>query len=174
MTNQERRAVIAGLRQATKRLIAERGAVNVGVDDLCAAAGIPAGSFTHVTGQPFARWILEAVARGHYGPAVPVTKARTDPHVLAAHLITIALELATAKGYKAVTRADIAARAKLHPATVHKLFPTCDKLDAAVMQAARNRNVLPVIAQGLAHKHPVALRATEAQRQAALAWAGAV
>lgn len=170
MTNQERRAIIAGLRQATVRLIRERGLANVSLEDMAVAAGFPAGSWRHITGQTPARWLLEASARGHYGPALPVIKGRTDPHVLTVHLLTIALELATAKGYKSVTRADIAARAKLHPATVHRLFPSCDALDRAVMAAARDRNCLPVLAQGLAHRHPVALRAPEAQRQAAALW----
>lgn len=157
---------------ATLDLINRYGAANVSAEDVCREAGVPVGSFQHITGRSWTRYMLELLNAGNYGPPKPLTKSRTDPLVMAAHLVTVALDQAATVGYKHLTRGAVAKAAGVHPATVYRVFPTTEHMDRAVMQAARDRNVPRVLAQGLAHGDPIATRASDDQKQAAAEWMG--
>jgi hypothetical protein len=158
------------IRDAAIKQIQQRGFINVALEGLCDAAGVPPGSFGHLTGKSFTRYMLELMHEGHYGPPRPVTKSRTDPTLLRAHVLTIALSLAEDVTYTELLRGVVASRAGVHPATVYRMFPSCRHMDAAVMDAAVARGNVRVLAQGLAARDPVALRAPVALRTAAAEW----
>lgn len=78
------------------------------------------------------------------------------------------VSLAERIGMHAVTRSGIAADTGLSVGTVSNAFGSMDALRDAVMAAAVDREILPVIAQGLAERHPAALNAPAELRRRAL------
>lgn len=83
-------------------------------------------------------------------------------------ILSAAMQLANLKGYKRVTRADIAKRAKIATGSVSYHFKSMDKLrDAMVVRAVEAKN-LKVLGQALANSHPLAKKAPEALRKAAV------
>lgn len=94
--------------------------------------------------------------------------SRLPPEERRAELLDVALKLAKRKGYLNLTRDGLAAAAKCSQGLVTKRFGAMDNLRREVMRAAVARGVLEVIAQGIAARDPVALRApAELKAQAA-------
>jgi AcrR family transcriptional regulator len=82
-------------------------------------------------------------------------------------ILAQALRLAAKKGYRNVMRQDIATAANTACGTVSYHFKDMAKLRSAVMQAAIDTKDLVVLAQGVADRHHVALKAPiELQRLA--------
>lgn len=92
------------------------------------------------------------------------TKKVSDDRILSA-----AARLATAVGYRHLTRRDVAANAGVWPATISQRWGTMPEFRAAVLRHAVARGMLAVIAQGLAARDPIARRARPAVREAAKA-----
>jgi len=93
---------------------------------------------------------------------------RLPPDERRAELLDVALNLAKRKGYLNLTRDGLALAAKCSQGLVTKRFGTMEKLRKEVMRAAVARGVLEVVAQGIAAKDPVAMRApSELKAQAA-------
>lgn len=86
------------------------------------------------------------------------------------HLIAAGLAAAAATGWRTLTREQIAARAGVSPALVSARLGTADSIRRAVMRAAVRERCVPVVAQGLAARHPAALKADESLRAAAAEW----
>lgn len=82
-------------------------------------------------------------------------------------ILTAAVSLAASRGLHDFSRLDVAVRSRLADATVSYHFGDMDKLRTAVMEHAVKNSVLAIIAQGLVHKHPAALKAPRALRERA-------
>ena len=90
-------------------------------------------------------------------------------------LLDAAMTEARKCGYNRVTREQIAARADCAPGLVSFYFGTMRQMKRAIMSEAIRTHNLPIIAQGLADRHPKAMRApVELRTAAAMTLAGVV
>jgi AcrR family transcriptional regulator len=94
---------------------------------------------------------------------------RFKPEVRREQILAAAIELAEKEGFNNLSRDGIAAYAGVAKGQIHHMFETMDKLRCAVMKAAVHREILPVIAQGLANGDKVAHEAPVWLKQKALA-----
>lgn len=84
-------------------------------------------------------------------------------------ILNAAIELAKEDGYQWITRDAVAARAGVSPATINNVFGTMVDLKRAVLRAAVEREIVEIVAQGLADRHQIAQDApSELKAQAAL------
>jgi AcrR family transcriptional regulator len=83
-------------------------------------------------------------------------------------VLDAALRLAADRGYRNIKRREIAAEAQVALGTVNNAFGTMDALRDAVMQAAVDRRVHAVVAQGITDRHPSAMAAPASLRGEAL------
>lgn len=86
-----------------------------------------------------------------------------------AALVSVGLRMAAVDGYQWLTRDSVAAEAGVAAGTVNNLFGSMVDFKRAVLQAAVDQGVLPVVAQGLADRHDIAVAAPETVKRAALA-----
>lgn len=93
---------------------------------------------------------------------------KLEPKVRKDQIMAAALAVAADAGFQNVTRERIADAATCSPASISNHFGTMTQMKRAIMRAAVNRKVLPIIAQGLAVRDPQALKAPEETKQAAL------
>ncbi len=84
-------------------------------------------------------------------------------------VLEAAIGLAEQHGMQAVTRPRVARESGLALGTVSNAFGSMDGLRDAVMAAAVDREILPVIAQGLAERYPAAVNAHPDLKSRALA-----
>ncbi len=91
-------------------------------------------------------------------------RATRDERILAA-----ALELAAAGNYRDLTRAAVAEAADVSPGTVSNYAGDMDNLRVIIMQAAVQRGLAAIVAQGLAVRDPIALAAPDGLKAEALA-----
>jgi AcrR family transcriptional regulator len=89
-------------------------------------------------------------------------------------ILDAALQLAESDGYQWITREAVAALAGVSPGTINNVFGTMPDLKRAVLKAAVERRVIPIVAQGMGDRHPIILDAPEdLRREAALFLASA-
>lgn len=86
---------------------------------------------------------------------------RLPPIARTAELLRVAVEVASTKGWRAMTRDCIAVAAGVSPALVSARLGTMDTMRRSVMRAAVRDRVLPVVAEGLAAGDPHARKAPE-------------
>lgn len=86
-----------------------------------------------------------------------------------AALVDVGLQLAEVDGYQWLTRDGVARAAGVAAGTVSNLCGTMREFKRAVLQAAVDRNIPTIVAQGLADRHEIALAAPEDVKRAALA-----
>lgn len=117
--------------------------------------------------------------QGHWRPdcpdlhPTPTRRYRYTPADRKASILTAAVNLAELEGYDTLTLLRVARVAGVSRALVSHYYYCCDDLRNAVMEEAVSRKILGVIAEGLAHRHPVAIAAPVALKQtAALTLAG--
>ena len=84
-------------------------------------------------------------------------------------ILTAAIAMSLDVGFSKITRDGIAERAGVAMGQVNHIFNTMVQLRRAVMRAAVNRELLPIIAQGLALGDKHAQAASEPLKQKALA-----
>ena len=90
------------------------------------------------------------------------------PDVRSAEILATAVKLAKKEGFRKLTRAGIAQTAKVSTGLVSRYFGSMDKMKDEVMKVAVRERILPIVADGLADRHKVAVRAPEdLKRQAA-------
>lgn len=97
-----------------------------------------------------------------------MTHQRKPPKERTAELLEAALEVAAESGYLQMTRQAIAERVGVTPALVTHRFSTMAELRRLVMRQAVKREVLAIIAQGLAVKDAHAMRAPADLKRKAL------
>jgi AcrR family transcriptional regulator len=95
------------------------------------------------------------------------TRTRKNPTIRKAEILDAAVAVAVAEGLRGATRDLIAARVGVSPALISMHYSTMDQLRRAVMRAAVEREVLPLVAEGLAMRDPHALKAPEDLRRRA-------
>lgn len=93
---------------------------------------------------------------------------RLAPDVRREQIVEAALRVAKRDGYDRMTRADIAKAAGCSAASVQYHFGTMEQVRRHVMRAALRVPVLEVLAQGLARRNRIALRASPELRAEAL------
>lgn len=84
-------------------------------------------------------------------------------------VLEAALALAGERGWRKFSRNDVAARAGVAAGSVNNAYGTMDGLHDAVMANAVDRGLLPIIAEGLAARHPAACAAPQDLKDSALA-----
>ena len=84
-------------------------------------------------------------------------------------ILNAAIALAEEDSFQWITRDAVAAKAGVSPGTVNNAYGTIADLKRAVLRAAVERRILPIIAEGLGVKHPIAMDAPEELRKEALA-----
>lgn len=89
------------------------------------------------------------------------------------HLISAALAVAARVGYLTMTRDQIATEADCSPGLVSLHLGTMPAMRRLVMRAAVRQGALAVVAQGLAMRDPVALKADAGLRRDAVGSLGA-
>ena len=77
------------------------------------------------------------------------TRRREKPTVRKEQILHAAIELASKVGYQVILRDEIAAIIGASPALISFHFATMEQLRSEVMRAAIEREILPIIAQGL-------------------------
>lgn len=84
-------------------------------------------------------------------------------------VLEAAIALASERGFRQYSRQDVADRARVAAGSVNNAYGTMDALHDAVMEEAVTRRALPVVAAGLAARHPVAIGAPQDLKDSALA-----
>lgn len=84
-------------------------------------------------------------------------------------VLEAAVALAGERGFRNFSRRDVADRANVADGSVNNAFGTMDALHDAVMSEAVTRKLLPIVAAGLAARHPTASAAPEDVKYQALA-----
>lgn len=95
-------------------------------------------------------------------------RTRLKPEVRREQILAAALRVAMDTGYNSLTRDGVAAAAGVATGQVNHIFNTMTQLRRAVMRAAVNREIKPIIAQGLAIGDSEAHKAPEWLQRAAL------
>ena len=98
--------------------------------------------------------------------------SRSDPVDRTRELLGVALHLAAADGWRALTRESIAQAAGVSPGLVSARLGTMEALRRSVMRAAVRERVVAVVTQGLALRDRQAMKADETLRALAAAWVG--
>ena len=93
-----------------------------------------------------------------------------DPDIRTAALLDVALRLAAANGWRSLTREAIARAAGVSTGLVSARLGTMTDLRRSVMRAAVQHGTVSVVAEGLAARHPAAMRADPALRDLAATW----
>lgn len=84
-------------------------------------------------------------------------------------ILDAALELAKGLGFEWITRDQVATAAGVSPATINNVFGTVSGMKRAVLREAIAREVVEIVAQGLAVRHPIALAAPTELKERAVA-----
>lgn len=92
---------------------------------------------------------------------------RLDPAIRRAALLDVAVDVASTRGWRTLTRECIAVAAGVSPALVSARLGTMDQLRRAVMRAAVRREIASIVAEGLVAGDPHARRAPDALKRAA-------
>lgn len=74
-------------------------------------------------------------------------------------ILSAALELAERDGFATVRRDTVAQHAGVATGLVNYYYDNMTALRNAIMRAAIDRSIIPIVAQGLAYQHPVAMSA---------------
>lgn len=158
------------VRNTANKLARKYGLINLSVDSLSDAAGIPPGSLTNVIGCTFGELIAEmSVADEYIKPtAKPVTKARANPQLRQDQILNAAIEIARKVGCGQITREGVAKKAGVSMGLVSHYFNTMKQLRRAVMRAAINQEVTEIVAIGLVNNDPHARKAPPELRQRAM------
>jgi len=157
------------IRQKAREIVREQGIANLTRAVVCAAAGIPEGSFNAAMGCTFEAFRDEIRKEVGIGPVgVPVSVGRLDSKLRKADLLQVALQLSSKYNYTNVTRWAVAQRAGVSPSLVSRYFNTMTQLRRDVMRHAVREGLLDIVAQGLFAKDPHALKAPRELKEKAL------
>lgn len=85
-----------------------------------------------------------------------------------AELVAAALDMALAMGYQRVTRDAVAALCNVSAGTVSRYFGSAGNMRSTIMREAVIRELVPIVAQGLAANDPQACGAPQALKSQAL------
>lgn len=94
--------------------------------------------------------------------------ARLKPEDRKADILTVALRLAERDGYRNMTRDNIALAAGVSMGLINHHFGTMTKLKRTIMRAAIEKEILPIIAEGVVLKDKTALKVPDELKKRAL------
>lgn len=97
-----------------------------------------------------------------------MTRTRLKPEVRRDQILTAAIEVAKRDGFANITRDAVATHAGVSNGQVNHMFNTMTQLRRAVMRAAVHREILPIVAAGLAGGDSEAHKAPEWLKRNAL------
>lgn len=89
-------------------------------------------------------------------------------HAMKSKILGTAMQLANLHGFGNVTRNMIADKAEIATGSVSYHFKSMRKLEAAMVERAVETRNLKVLGQAIGRKHPVAMKAPDELRQAAV------
>jgi AcrR family transcriptional regulator len=95
-----------------------------------------------------------------------MTRERLDPEDRKSQILDVAMAMAKKDGYTRITRDAVASKAKVSTGLVTMYF-SMDALRDAIIKLAVKRGIAEIVAQGLANRHPVALRAPQELKERA-------
>lgn len=107
---------------------------------------------------------IKRILNGEVVIAIP----RGDPDERKAQILDAAIELSKERGYANVYREHIGERLGVTPTLVTRYFATMHHLREAVMQAALDREIPEIIAQGIIAHDPIAETAPRELRERAV------
>lgn len=151
---------------AALSMVAESGIAGISRGALCGRVGVPEGSFSRIMGVSFTSF-LETLAVECGVDSRATEKSRVSPGIRKQQLMNAATELSVEKGFLALTRESVAEHAGVSVALVSRYFHTMEQLKDSVMLDAVRHELLGIIAEGLAVRHPLAMAAPAAVRIAA-------
>lgn len=95
-------------------------------------------------------------------------RTRLPPEKRIKQLLEVACDIACTEGYSTLTLMKVAkAAGVVHPLVLHH-FKTVEGMRTRLMRYAVDNQIMPIIAQGLAHRDPIALSASEDLKRTAL------
>lgn len=97
-------------------------------------------------------------------------KTRMKPEARREHILSVAIDICNKQGYNNLTRERIATQAGIATGLVNHAFTTMTKLRRAVMRAAIQREILPIVAQGIATGCSIAHDADNVLKHKAMTW----
>lgn len=83
-------------------------------------------------------------------------------------ILGVAMQLANLKGFGKVTRFDISDQAEIATGSVSYHWKTMRKLEAAMVERAIETHNLKILGQAIANRHPLAMKASDDLRRAAV------
>ena len=83
-------------------------------------------------------------------------------------ILEAGVALAGERGIQRVTRDEVAERAGVATGSVNNAYGTMGDLRDAIMVEAVQRELIPIVAEGLAMRHPAACAAPQALKDSAL------
>lgn len=149
-------------------MVREAGLINLSRRELCERAGIPDGSFPHVTGGTFAELVEQLRGENIEQTMAPVSKSRVPAALRKEHILAVAVDQAITTGYTKITRDGIAEAAGVSFGLVTKYFGTMNQLKRDVMRSAIKQGIVQIVAQGLANGDERARKAPAALKQEAV------
>lgn len=93
----------------------------------------------------------------------------TMDRIVLSAIMRAALRVAERDGWGALRRHTVAAEANVSTGSVSNAYGTIDALRDAVMTAAVQQNIVSVVRDGIAARHPAALAAPASLKRAAMA-----
>lgn len=143
------------IKQIAIKMVTDEGLINLSRSGLCRQADIPVGSFRKIMGCSFLDFVKEIGKTDSYSPFMPTKKPRTYPDLRKDYIVKAAVSVAIKLGFEHLTRNGIAAEAGVAHSLVSHYF-TMEDLRNEVMEEAVEREILRVIAYGIATRHPAA------------------
>jgi len=151
------------------QMVEENGLINLSRDSLCERAGISDGSFTSIMGENFTSFVGSLKRKKITGGTHHnVVKSRTDPALRMRHILKCAVDVAIEKGYKHVTRADVANAAGVSEGLVSRYFSTMERLRRDIVRHAIKEEIHDIILQAMIAKDKHLKRASKELKEAAL------
>lgn len=96
-------------------------------------------------------------------------RKRMQPDERSGQILAAAVTLAKRSGFRKLTRDGIAKAAKVSTGLVSNYFGSMDNMRDEVMRVAVRDDILPIIAQGVAERNRIALKAPADVRRRAIA-----
>lgn len=153
--------------QAILDVAKRKGLINVTRKDVAEKLKITEAAVTGALPCSFLNFVSQIEDKVIDQMATPSTVKRANPSLRRVQILSAAIDIATEVGLPNVTRGAVARQASVADSLVSYYFPSMRKLRESVMRAAVSRKLLPIIAEGLMRKDPIALSASANLRKKA-------
>ncbi len=157
------------IKLAAISLIAKKGLINLSRDELCALVGIPTGSIAHYLGYTYTEFIQRLHDEGHNisGDGERVVGRVNNNNIRRELIIVAALKLAKAGNYATLTRTQVATAAQVATGSISNYMGVDGNMPKVIMAEAVEREIIEIVAQGLAVGDQIAKGASREVKQKA-------